>query len=682
VKERYVYLKDRTAIPLYPINTLIVGSGAAGLSCAEYMFRFLEERGTANPRDHVAIATNFLGGGTSNNSGSDKQTYYRLNAVGGTADCPLDFAKTLSAGGCMHGDLALIEGENSTRCFYHLVENGVPFPHTAYGSFVGYKTDHDPRRRATSAGPWTSRFMYQKALVEIQRYGIKIFQHFELISVLTDRLGPEKKVIGAVFVDRSRRDEPHHGLVVIHCQNLVVATGGPGDMYEISVYPPGQMGSHGCLFEAGAVAQNLTESQFGLASVDPRWNVSGTYQQVIPRYFSTRPDGTDPQEFLNPYFPSMRSMATNIFLKGYQWPFDPDKLTGYRSSVVDILVYNEVFYKGRRVFMDFRENPRAGSGLREFSPDDLEPEARNYLVNSGALQDTPIRRLLKMNPLSIDLYTERGRDLFKEPLEVCVCSQHNNGGFKVGPWWESTIQNLFIIGELAGTHGVKRPGGSALNSGQVGALRAAEYIVFYCFADLPDERQFCDSAKDRIQATFDRVERWLHQGESATLGLQEAKREIRHRMTEHGSQIRRPDGVRQAVSDATQLRKRIAQEGLRLHEKKDFLKAWQIYEMALTSEAYLTAMDAMIARGGGSRGSHLITDEKRGIKPHPMLGDEWNFLPENEELRGEVLEVAWDEDAGRFVTSVTPVRPIPEEEYWFENTWEAYRSGRIYEEFE
>jgi len=453
-------------------------------------------------------------------------------------------------------------------------------------------------------------------------------------------------------------------------------------MYEISVYPPGQMGSHGCLFEAGAVAQNLTESQFGLASVDPRWNVSGTYQQVIPRYFSTRSDGSDPQDFLNPYFPSMRSMATNIFLKGYQWPFDPDKLTGYRSSLVDILVHNEVFYKGRRVFMDFRENPRAGLGLREFSPDDLEPEARNYLVNSGALQDTPIERLLKMNPLSIDLYRERGKDLFKEPLEVSVCSQHNNGGFKVGPWWESTIRNLFIIGELAGTHGVKRPGGSALNSGQVGALRAAEYIVFHCFADLPDERQFCDLAKDRIQGAFDRVERWLHQGESATLGLQEAKREIQHRTTEHGSQIRRPDGVRQAVSDATQLRKRIAQEGLRLQEKKDFLKAWQIYEMALTSEAYLTAIDAMIARGGGSRGSHLITDEKKGIKPHPMLGDEWNFLPENEELRGDVLEVAWDEDAGRFVTSVTPVRPIPEEEYWFENTWEAYRSGRTYEEFE
>ena len=241
----------------------------------------------------------------------------------------------------MHGDIALIEGENSARSFYHLVENGVPFPHTPQGSFVGYKTDHDPAQRATSAGPWTSRFMVQKSLAQLGRYGINIFNQFEMISVITSGDGASKRAVGAIFVDRKRREEEHHGLVVFHCQNLVVATGGPGDMYEISVYPIGQMGSHGCLFEAGAVAHNLTESQFGLASVDPRWNLSGTYQQVIPRYFSTKPDGGDPQEFLNKYFPSMRSLASNIFLKGYQWPFDPDKLTDYRSSLIDILVYNE-----------------------------------------------------------------------------------------------------------------------------------------------------------------------------------------------------------------------------------------------------------------------------------------------------------------------------------------------------
>jgi len=679
IEQRQFELSDRRRVPLYNLNTLIVGSGAAGLACLEYMYRFLEERGVANPLDKIALATNFLGGGTSYNSGSDKQTFYRLNTLGGAADCPLEFAKTLTAGGCMHGDLALIEGENSARCFYHLVENGVPFPHTPLGSFVGYKTDHDPAQRATSAGPWTSRFMVQKSLAQLERYGVPILNHHELISVVTHGTGDEKRAVGAILVDRKRREDDTHGLVVVNCQNLVVATGGPGDMYEITVYPHGQMGSHGCLFEAGAVAHNLTESQFGLASIDPRWNVSGTYQQVIPRYFSTKPDGSDPQDFLNKYFPSMRSMATNIFLKGYQWPFDPDKVADYHSSIVDILVYNEVFYEGRRVFMDFRENPRPGEGLGEFSLDDLEPEARNYLVNSEALQETPIQRLQKMNQPSIDLYTSRGRDIHTEPLEVAVCSQHNNGGFKVGRWWESTVKNLFFIGELAGTHGVKRPGGSALNSGQVGALRAAEYIACHYYRGVPSEDEFSDLAKGQVRSVVERVERLLRQGASSRLDLDTVKRDIQHRMTEHGAHIRRPNGVREAVAEATALRKRIEEEGLSLSARKDFLKAWQLYEMALTSEAYLIAIQAMIERGGGSRGSHLVVDEKNGIHPHPMLGSEWRFTPENVDLRSEVLEVAWDADRNEFRASVSPVRPIPEEEAWFENTWEAYRSGRIYE---
>ena len=679
IEERRLRLQNGMEIPLYNVNVLVVGSGAAGLNCIEHIYRFLEERQIPNPKDNVALATNFLGGGTSNNSGSDKQTYYRLNVLGGAADCPLDFAKTLTAGGCMHGDIALIEGENSARCFYHLVENGVPFPHTPRGSFVGYKTDHDPAQRATSAGPWTSRFMVQKSLAQLKRYGTTIFNNFELISVITTGEGTEKQAVGAIFVDRRRRHEDHHGLAVFNCQNLIVATGGPGDMYEISVYPVGQMGSHGCLLEAGAAAHNLTESQFGLASVDPRWNLSGTYQQVIPRYFSTKRDGSDPQDFLNTYFQSMRSMASNIFLKGYQWPFDPDKLTDYRSSTIDILVYNEVFYKDRRVFMDFRENPRPGDGLGEFSLEDLEPEARNYLVNSEAMQETPIQRLQKMNQPSIDLYTNRGRNIFNEPLEVSVCSQHNNGGFKVGPWWESTIKHLFLIGELAGTHGVKRPGGSALNSGQVGSLRAAEYVVFHYFDDMPSEEDFHRIAARQINSTMERVERLLRQGESSSLEIDTVKHEIQHRMTEHGAHIRRPDGVRQAVAEATALRKRLEEEGLKLRQKKDFLKAWQIYEMALTSEAYLGAIQAMIERGGGSRGSHLVVDEKNGIQPHPMLGDEWRFLTENTDLRSEILEVFWNTGRGEFETSITPVRPTPEEQYWFENTWEAYRTGKIYE---
>ena len=59
-------------------------------------------------------------------------------------------------------------------------------------------------------------------------------------------------------------------------------------------------------------AENLTESQFGLASIKFRWNVSGTYMQAVPRIFSTDADGKDEKEFLTDFFPSMSKMAKSM----------------------------------------------------------------------------------------------------------------------------------------------------------------------------------------------------------------------------------------------------------------------------------------------------------------------------------------------------------------------------------
>ena len=66
----------------------------------------------------------------------------------------------------------------------------------------------------------------------------------------------------------------------------------------------------------------------------PRWNVSGTYMQVLPRVYSTAPDGTDEREFLMDFFSSAAEMLSKLFLKGYQWPFDVRKVDG-GSSIID-----------------------------------------------------------------------------------------------------------------------------------------------------------------------------------------------------------------------------------------------------------------------------------------------------------------------------------------------------------
>ncbi len=262
------------------------------------------------------------------------------------------------------------------------------------------------------------------------------------------------------------------GTEVYIAENVVLAVGGPGGLYKTSVYPKVHTGAIGLALMAGATAQSLPESQFGLASIGYRWNVSGTYMQVIPRVISTSAgggangNGPDEREFLRDYFGTPGEMNSQLFLKGYQWPFDARKAAG-GSSLIDILVYIETVLKGRRVYLDYRHNP-AG-----FTFGDLAPEAREYLVRSQALLQTPIERLRKMNPAAVELYAEHGIDLARQPLEIAVCAQHNNGGLAGNAWWESAnVAHLFAVGEVNGSHGVYRPGGSALNSGQVGAFRA------------------------------------------------------------------------------------------------------------------------------------------------------------------------------------------------------------------
>ena len=663
---------DGLTIPVFSLNTVVVGTGAAGLNCAVRLFREMEETGVAKPADEVAIVTRGVGLGTSNNSGSDKQTYYKLGTHGKEPDAPVDFAKTLTDGGCTHADVALIEGENSLRGFYHLVDIGVPFPHNARGGFVGYKTDHDPRQRATSAGPRTSRFMVHKLLVELGRYGVTVFNRHHVLAVVTDG----EAACGLLCVDMAQQDAANHGLVLFNCHNVVMAGGGPGDLYEISVYPKGQMGPYAALFEAGVTAHNLSESQFGLASLEPRWNLSGTYQQVIPRYFSTDENGGDEREFLNPWFESMETLATDVFLKGYQWPFDHDKVANCGSSLIDIIVQNEMINRGRRVFMDLREDPRATNGLDEFRLECLRPEARTYLEKSGATQALPIERLAHMNQPSIDLYKEMGVDLWKEPLPIGICSQHCNGGFAVDAWWESNVKRLFVVGELAGTHGVKRPGGSALNAGQVGSLRAAQRIAHIYYEHDVSVEEFSNLARPGVQRFVEEIAR-VKQAHSGALDCESVKRGLQRRMSQYAGMVRSLPGIGEALNAARAEWKAVRENGLK-QGKGGFVEALEVRELALAQLGFLEAIRGLLERGSGSRGSHLVTDPS-GALPHPDLGGEWKFIPENLDLRDEILGVSYDATADAFVAHVSRPNPLPGGEFWFENTWAEYRSASIFQ---
>ncbi len=668
---------------LITCQTLIVGSGAAGLNCAEH----LHELGVGD----VVIATDSLGGGTSNNSGSDKQTYYKIGIFGDVPDSPIEFAHSLFDGGMMHGDLAYAEALGSAPEFFHLVRNGVQFPFNRYGAYVGYKTDHDPRQRATSAGPRTSMQMFQSSLANVRRSGIAVLDRHEVIALLSARGDRERRVIGALALNLERLDAPDHGLVLFNCENVVMATGGPGDMYEASVYPPGQIGNHGIALEAGAVANNLGESQYGLGSTSFRWNLSGTYQQVIPCYYSTDPEpparrsaalgrpreggGGDVRYFLNDYYYDMGQVASNIFLKGYQWPFHAARLRDLGSSIVDYAVWRETD-AGRAVWMDFARNPVPTHGMEPLRFGLLSGEARSYLERSGALQATPVERLRHMNPLAIEVYAEHGIDLGRQPIPVAVCAQHNNGGLRGGIWWESNLRHLFPIGELNGTHGV-RPGGSALNSGQVGGLRAAQYIANVYDGRPMSRDEFLRACARQLEGELDGIRRFLNAGAGAPTN-QQVRSEIQRRMTRHGAFLRSLEGVSLALKQARRLRRTIASEGIQLNGEGELNLAFQNEHLCLTHIAFLETIRAYIERGGGSRGGYLIADPEGDLRVETRRGSELPHRPENLEMRREILETALDQ-GGEFRVRPVEVRPLPEDESWYETTWRGWRNGKVFE---
>ena len=640
------------------ITHIIIGSGAAGFQAALRLYQ--------NGERDLAIITENIKSGTSRNTGSDKQTYYKLTLSGNDADSVRNMAEDLFAGQCVDGDQALCEAALSARCFFALTELGVPFPCTEHGEFMGYKTDHDRGRRATSAGPYTSKLMTEALERSVKEKQILILDQMQAIQILTYM----NQVKGILCLDKNIHSEPAYK--IIWCKNVILATGGPAGMYHDSVYPVSQTGSTGMAFEAGASGKNLTEWQFGMASLNPRWNVSGTYMQVLPSFISTDQDRNDEKEFLLDYFNELPDLLSMVFLKGYQWPFDVNKIFG-GSSVIDLLVYQETVLKKRRVFLDYRVNPGNLEKDRDLPYASMIPEAKEYLSQAGACFGTPIERLKHMNEPAILFYQDHHVDLFKERLEIAVCAQHNNGGLSTNHLWETNLSGLYAIGEVCASHGVTRPGGTALNAGQVGAVRAAEGIFLKKRTHMKEASPSTESGikeRLRIQA-LDRIR--LSEHAEGNCPLSELWINASKRMSAAAGMIRNQvqmeTALKETEDDICQFMQKAKSPSV-----SQLSLFYKLYDMLLSQKMYLFAMLDYAKAGGGSRGSALYTDSTGELPGFPgcqTFGELYRCRLDQKMHGQEVQEVTLKE--GTPSASRRPVRPLPDVDYFFENQWRIYR---------
>ena len=116
---------EKVSYKFLQYDTVVVGSGAAAFNAADWLYDL--------GRRNIALLTEGIRMGTSRNTGSDKQTYYKLSVGFDENDSIYEMAQTLFDGEGVDGSVALAEAANSLRCFYKLANLGVDFPTDEYG---------------------------------------------------------------------------------------------------------------------------------------------------------------------------------------------------------------------------------------------------------------------------------------------------------------------------------------------------------------------------------------------------------------------------------------------------------------------------------------------------------------------------------------------------------------------
>ena len=279
-----------------------------------------------------------------------------------------------------------------------------------------------------------------------------------------------------------------------------------------------------------------------------------------------------------------------------------------------------------------------------------------------------------MNPLSIELYKRYKKDITREPLAFAVNNQHMNGGVAVDIWGRSSLEGCYAIGEAAGTHGVTRPGGAALNAGQVFGLRCAQHIAARKrepSIDAPPMRRA--RGRDRFSDRRSAQRGWDRLARDRTRSAGAHERSCRLHLLRRGR-------ARRIVGSAQTEREDSRARASAWAGADQAARALQWRQTALVSEAVLAALDAYLSEGGGSRGARAICDPEGADVPVTRLGplEPFRFRAERAEDRARKIFVRLDGEG--FVCNSRPIRRRDRTKAaYFERDWARFLSGAIFE---
>jgi len=572
-------------------DVVVVGGGGAALRSAI-------AAGESNSSLHVAVLVK--GGlgkcGVTATACSDRMAYHatlKHTQPGGPDAWKYHAEDIYRIGGCVSdADLAATLAQNSGDSFYYLDSLGVPFAKKD-GLADQFVTDGSEYARACYTGPHTANHIEEALVRKIKETPVKVLQYMMAVEILKD----DGKVAGLLALNLVSLE-----YALVSAKAVVLATGGPGELFAVNVFPQGMTGDgHALALRAGAELVNMEFIQIGLSSVKTKLACSGSMFRALPRLINS-----DGEEFLPNYYKGdSASMYNILFRKGASWPVSKEE----PSNIIDIAVAKENA-RGKKVFLDYSANP-AGldlAALDEKVRARFASEAKQPDFNVDELKASPLARLKKINAPAIEWLKQRDVDLEKgDTIELAPAVQHFQGGIKIRRNADTAVPGLYAAGEAAGgQHGANRPGGNALMDCQVfGKIAGEQAAAFASAASEPADAN--DFAARAIKAAQDLNARLkCDSGCAANPSATEARQIVQSAMSLAAGVVRTEAGLKRALDKVDEIRSR----GV---HADDAGTASAIETLNMLDSAAVV-LHACLARKE-SRGPHLFFSDEQTITP-------------------------------------------------------------------
>jgi succinate dehydrogenase/fumarate reductase flavoprotein subunit len=238
--------------------------------------------------------------------------------------------------------------------------------------------------------------------------------------------------------------------------------------------------------------------------------------------------------------------------------------------------------------------------------------------------------------------------------------------------WQSSVEGLYAVGEASGTFGIYRPGGSALNSAQVGSMRSAEHIATTTEEDEPNLDFALNICSNSIDNFINEIKSILN-NKNVSGDFKDDLIKAQKIMTKNAAHLRNEYQIENALTEITNIENNIKNSVM--NSIYDIADYFNILSTLATQKAVLNAM-LKAAQTSKSRGSGLVLDND-GFEISEHLS-KFKYSPEKTEFKNAQFITEFKDKY--FNTVVRKVRPIPTADNWFENVWNDFnkRNEKIF----